>query len=210
MSPNERVDVGDLPARIRSRAGGRDRFLVGLVGPPGCGKSTVAAAMSVELGAPIAPMDGYHLPNEVLDERGHRDVKGAPHTFDVDAFVAMLHTLRDGNDVWLPDFDRTVDEPRPDRIYIPAGAPIVIIEGNYLLLSERPWDEVADLLDVVGYIDVDPHVRIQRLIDRHVEFGKTPDEARLFVHASDERNAALIEAARHRADIDIVLTSPWC
>ena len=176
-------------------------MLVGLVGPPGAGKSTVAAQLSAGLGAPIAPMDGYHLSNAVLDDRGLRGVKGAPDTFDVDAFVSMLRSLRGGSDVWLPDFDRTVDEPRPDQILIPADAPIVIVEGNYLLV----WEAVADLLDLVAYIDVDPAVRVQRLIDRHVEFGKSREDAAAFVNESDERNTVVIESQRHRADLSIVV-----
>lgn len=200
----ERVDAADLAPWVRQRAGASRRFLMGLAGPPGCGKSTVAAQLSAELDAPVAPMDGYHLPNTVLDERGWREVKGAPHTFDVDAFVSMLQSLRSGADVWLPDFDRTIDDPRPERHHIAGAAPIVIVEGNYLLLADPPWHRVADLLDAVGYIDVDDDVRVRRLIDRHIEFGKSPDDARAFVHESDERNAALVVAARARADVAVV------
>jgi len=197
----ERVGVDDFEARIRAAARGNSRLLVGLVGPPGAGKSTVAAQVSAGLGASIAPMDGYHLSNAVLDDRGLRGVKGAPDTFDVDAFVSMLRSLRGGSDVWLPDFDRTVDEPRPGQILIPADAPIVIVEGNYLLV----WEAVADLLDLVAYIDVDPAVRVQRLIDRHVEFGKSREDAAAFVNESDERNTVVIESQRHRADLSIVV-----
>lgn len=191
------IGASELATWIRARGESTVRLLVGLVGPPGCGKSTLSAALSEELDAPVAPMDGYHLPNSVLDERGLRDVKGAPHTFDVEAFVAMLRALRDGQDAWLPDFDRSVDEPRANRLHIPGSAPVVLVEGNYLLV----WPQVPELLDAVAYIDVGSDVRVQRLIDRHVEFGKTPEAAHRFVHESDERNAAIVESGRHRADL---------
>ena len=132
-------------------------------------------------------------------------MKGAPHTFDVDAFVSMLRTLRDGADASLPGFDRTIDDPRPGRHHIAGDAPIVIVEGNYLLLAEPPWGAVAGLLDAVGFVDVDNAVRVQRLIDRHVEFGKSPAAARAFVYESDEHNAALVIAARGHADLDIAV-----
>lgn len=194
------VDVANLAAWVRGRAADRQRFIVGIAGPPGSGKSTIAARLSAELAAPIAPMDGYHLPNAVLDERGLRSVKGSPDTFDVDAFTSMLRAMREPRSVALPDFDRDVDEPRPGRIRVPADAPIVIVEGNYLLV----WPEVADLIDAIGHVVVSRELRVSRLIARHVEFGKSPADAHDFVHGSDERNAALIDAARHRADYEIV------
>lgn len=203
MSSTDRLATADLAAWIRSRRSSVTRFVFGLAGPPGCGKSTVAASLALELDAPIAPMDGYHLPNAVLDGRGLRSKKGAPDTFDVEAFVAMLDALRRPGDVWLPDFDRTVDEPRPGRVHIPADAPIVIVEGNYLLLPQAPWNMVAERLDAIGYIDIDQDTRVRRLIDRHVEFGRSPADAAAFVQGSDEHNAALVLATRDRADVVI-------
>ncbi len=195
-----KVEAANLARWVTAQAAGRQRWVVGLAGPPGSGKSTLAARLSAELDAPIAPMDGYHLPNSVLDQRGVRSVKGSPNTFDVDAFTSMLAALRMPNDVVLPDFDRDIDEPRPDRIRVPGDAPIVIVEGNYLLV----WPEVADLIDMIGYVVVPRGLRVQRLIARHVEFGKSPSAAREFVHDSDERNAELIEAARSLADFEVL------
>jgi pantothenate kinase len=147
-------------------------------------------------------MDGFHLPNEVLDDWGLRNVKGAPETFAAERFVAAVRQLAAANaDVVLPDFDREVDEPRPDRIVVHASDPIVIVEGNYLLLDSAPWVELRDLFDAVAHLDVDPVERIDRLVRRHVRFGRSHAEASAFVHASDELNAVRVEAVRHRAHL---------
>lgn len=200
--PAPRVSVPSLIDWIRRDAEGRDRYLFGIVGPPGSGKSTIASTIARELGAPIAPMDGFHLPNRILDERGLRGVKGAPETFAAHEFADAVGRLRAGTeDVRIPDFDRTVDEPRPDRILLRSSDRIIIVEGNYLLLDRDPWSRLHDDLDAVGYVDIDPEVRIARLIARHIRFGKSPEAATTFVHESDERNTEVIEATRHRADL---------
>lgn len=176
--------------------------MIGLAGPPGSGKSTISARLAEELDAAIVPMDGFHLPNEVLENRGLRAIKGAPQTFDAEGFVDAVREIRSGDaDVSLPDFDRVGDEPRADRILVPMSSSIVIVEGNYLLLDSSPWFELRQLFDVVAHLDIDPTVRVQRLIARHVRFGKTAAEAADFVHTSDEPNAALVEAASHRAHL---------
>ena len=147
-------------------------------------------------------MDGFHLPNEILDHRGLRNVKGAPETFAAEEFVGAVRRLAAAYaDVALPDFDRAADEPRPDRIVVRANDPIVIVEGNYLLLDSVPWVELRDLFDAVAHIDVDPVERVDRLVRRHVRFGKPQDEASAFVHASDEPNAVRVESVCRRAHL---------
>ncbi|MGB3737529.1 MAG: nucleoside/nucleotide kinase family protein [Ilumatobacter sp.] len=196
------LNANGLAAWIGDQAAGSDRFLVGIAGAPGSGKSTLAAQLAGELDAVLVAMDGFHLSNAELDRRGVRCIKGAPQTFDADGFVAAVRALRRAeSDLSLPDFDRDLDEPRQDRVRVPASARIVIIEGNYLLLGAAPWVELRRLLDAVAHLDIDTAVRVRRLIERHVRFGRTPDEAAAFVHASDEPNAALVEAARHRAHL---------
>jgi pantothenate kinase len=178
------------------------RLLLGITGAPGSGKSTITQRVAKELDATVVPMDGFHLLNAVLDQRGLRSVKGAPETFDAAGFLRAIRDIRSAEkDISLPDFDRCSDEPRPDYVQVPASSPIVIVEGNYLLLELNPWFELRRLFDVIAHLDIDPAVRVQRLIDRHIRFGKTPADAADFVHASDEPNAALIEAARHRAHV---------
>lgn len=193
----------DLADWIRTQADATpDRYLFGLAGAPGSGKSTLSARLADVLDAVVVPMDGFHLRNDVLDSRGIRSVKGAPHTFDSSGFLETVDAIRRGqSDVSLPDFDRDTDEPRPNAITVPATAPIVIVEGNYLLLETDPWGKLRDLFDAIALLDIDSDLRVQRLIDRHVRFGKTPTEAASFVHASDEPNARLVEASRHRAHL---------
>lgn len=202
--PPLHLTVDSLGEWIRRDAAGRARYLFGITGPPGSGKSTIASTLAQELGAPIAPMDGFHLPNRTLDEIGLRGVKGAPETFAAHEFADAVRRLRAATeDVLIPDFDRRVDEPRPDRIRLRSTDSIIIIDGNYLLLDRDPWSMLRGFLDAVAYVDVDPEVRIARLIDRHVQFGKTPEAAAIFVRESDERNTGIIEAARHRSDLFI-------
>lgn len=178
------------------------RRLIGIVGPPGVGKSTLAESLAAtDPAAAVLPMDGFHLPQARLVELGLRERMGAPDTFDVEGLVAVLRELRrDGADggsgpVLAPGFDRVIEEPVPDAITIGRGIRTVYVEGNYLLL----WPEVAELLDESWYLHLDDEVRRARLVARHVSFGKTPADARAWVDAVDEPNALVIAASAARA-----------
>ncbi len=204
MSETETVLEGDVASWIRDRAAPVDRYLFGIAGPPGSGKSTLATRLGAELDAPVVPMDGFHLRNSELGRRGRLGVKGAPETFAAADFVALVRSLREPHrSVSCPVFDRTIDEPIPDRIRVCADDVVVIVEGNYLLLDRSPWEPLVSLLDATAYLDVPAEVRLQRLVDRHVAFGKSRQEATAFVHRSDTANAALVEASRSRADLVI-------
>ena len=175
--------------------------IIGVVGAPGAGKSTIGSQLvSLLPDAVLLPMDGFHLPQARLVELGRRDRMGAPDTFDVDAFAATLARIRDfrndGQPVLAPGFDREIEEPVPGAIAITPSFRNIVVEGNYLL----HWPEVAALLDVTFWVDVDHDVRVERLIARHVRFGKTPDAARAWSLGPDEANALLVEAGAGRAD----------
>ena len=196
------VHAGDLAGWIVERSSGAPRYLFGIAGPPGSGKSTLAAALADELAAPVVPVDGFHLSNVVLADLGLLGVKGAAETFDADAFVGLVRRLRTAADaVDCPAFDRTIDEPTADQVRVEPDDAVVIVEGNYLLLDESPWSELVDLFDAVAYLDVADDVRVGRLVDRHVEFGRTRPEALDFARRSDEANARRIAPSRSRADV---------
>jgi pantothenate kinase len=200
---------GDLAAWIRRQAAGADRYLFGIAGPPGSGKSTLAALLGDELGAPVVPMDGFHLSNEVLRARGQLGMKGAPDTFAATDFVDLVRALRAPTRVVAcPAFDRTIDEPVDDRIRVVPDDVVVIVEGNYLLLDRPPWSSLSSLFDAIAYLDVPADVRVRRLVGRHVEFGRSPEDAEAFVRASDAVNAALVEASRGRSDLVIPYDAP--
>ena len=198
----------DRARGLLSSNGGR--VLLGLTGPPGAGKSTLAGRLAAALGpqAVTVPMDGFHLAGAELARLGREDRKGAPDTFDAHGYVALLRRLRaSGPDVvYAPAFDRSLEEPVAGSIAVEEDVPLVVTEGNYLLLHEQPWDEVRGLLDEVWFVDVDPALRVERLVERHVRHGRSPEAAREWVLRSDESNAALVDATRVRADLVVSLS----
>src|SRR3954471_5764225 len=188
-----------LFARARELAASGERRILGIAGPPGGGKSTVARAVVAELGsaARLVPMDGFHLAQAELVRLGRRDRMGAPDTFDGGGFAALLKRLRgDEPVVYAPEFRREIEEPIAGAIAVPRTARLVVTEGNYLLL----WPEIKPLLDECWYVETDEELRVQRLIQRHIQFGKTPEYARAWVMRSDERNAELVARTAERAD----------
>lgn len=181
------------------------RHLLGIVGAPGAGKSTLARALVDALApdAVLVPLDGFHLANAELDRLGRRERKGAPDTFDPAGYVALLRRLRHQAErvVYAPEFRRDLEEPVAGAIAVAPTIPLVITEGNYLLGNDGEWAPVRGLLDEVWYVDTDEELRLTRLIARHRAFGKDPAAARSWALGSDQRNAAVVAATRPRADL---------
>lgn len=212
----------EVASKIQEIVRDGERTIVAIVGPPGAGKSTIADALA-ELMAPAAvvlPMDGFHLPKSRLHELGRLDRMGAPDTFDVDGFLAVLAQLKpafgnSGNRVLAPGFNREIEEPVPGAIDISPEFSIVIVEGNYLLLGDGDgdgagddaggWGEASAAFDVSFFVEVTHDVRIERLVARHVRFGKTEADARAWALGPDEANARAIQATAARATYTIAL-----
>lgn len=200
-----------------------ERRLLGLAGAPGAGKSTVAAHLVAALAsragtgagrgaetgaAALVPMDGFHLANSVLRALGRADRKGAPDTFDDAGYAALLRRLRDADPsetVYAPEYRREVEESISSAVAVPADLPLVVTEGNYLLLEQGAWPRARAQLDQVWFVDLDERVRIDRLVRRHEAFGKLPEAARAWAFGSDQRNADLVAATRDRADLVVRL-----
>ena len=205
MNPPELPPVPpDALARVQALLAGHGRRLLGLVGAPGAGKSTLAAALhqAFPLVSQVVPMDGFHLANVELQRLGRAGRKGAPDTFDAAGYASLLRRLaRQPADeiVYAPEFRREIEEPVAGAIAVLPQTRLVITEGNYLLLDEGPWAGVAGLLDEVWYVDVDDALRTQRLLQRHQQFGRSAQQAADWVAATDEPNARLIAASRPRA-----------
>ena len=187
-----------------------DRYLIGIVGKPGAGKSTLSAYLLEQLHSSevtVVPMDGFHLSNAVLQALGRADRKGAPDTFDVAGFASLLQRIRNEKsvDVYYPVFDRSIEESIAAQGVVTKETKVVIVEGNYLLHDSGGWEVITELLDELWFIDVDDEQRLERLIARHIAYGKSPADAESWSRGSDEANARTIATGRSRAHAVIAL-----
>ncbi len=209
--PEQLADQKAALARIQEHLEkSSERVLIGIIGKPGAGKSTLSkflmAKLSKEL-VTVVPMDGYHLSNKVLKDLKRSDRKGAPDTFDVAGFVSLVKRIRSEQtqNIYYPIFDRAIEESIAAQGVVTSATKVVIIEGNYLLHDEGGWEVVNDLLDESWMVDVDDDKRISRLISRHIAYGKDPEAAKAWAKGTDEVNAKLIERGRARADFVVVI-----
>jgi len=184
------------------------RFVLGITGSPGAGKSTLAAFLAETCEAVVVPMDGFHLADVELVRRGLLDRKGAPETFDGWGYAALLARVHRRSDhvVMAPMFERDLEQPIPGAIAVPPSAGLVVTEGNYLLLEAAPWPLVRSRLDAVWHVVTDDALRLPRLLARHVASGKSPEAAADWVARVDQPNGVLIEAASRGADLVLDLT----
>lgn len=211
--PSEPAQVTSLATELLARA--EPRFLLGICGAPGAGKSTLAAQLVAELNrrrdhaAVVLPMDGFHLAASVIaaDDRGGR--RGAPDTFDPVGFAALLIRVRRGEaTVFAPEYRREIEDPVAGAIEIPPSCQVVVVEGNYLLHPDPAWRAAREQLDEVWFLEAPSETqRIESLIQRHERHGKPPATARQHVQQVDQANAVLIES--HKAAADRFLRGVW-
>lgn len=199
-----------LVERAEALLHGRARVVLGITGAPGAGKTRLAldliAALRARHGDDVAahlPMDGFHLADAQLRRLGRLDRKGAPDTFDVDGYAATLARARRATrDVYVPGFERNLEQPIAAALVVPAASAYVVSEGNYLLTDG--WEDCRGHCDEVWFVAVDDGLRRRRLEARHTRFGKAPAAARAWVQSVDQPNADLVLRTAGRADLVVV------
>lgn len=200
------IDLEALAEEVAAR-GSDGRHITAVAGPPGSGKSTIADRLASMLNArepgsaAVFPMDGYHFDDAILIARGWRPRKGAPHTFDVGGFAAMLARLRLNveEEIAVPVFDRSIEIARNAARFIPRTVRHLIVEGNYLLLDQAPWNGLE--FDTTVFLDV-PFAELER---RLLQRWRGLDGAELTVKMTenDLPNARLV--VENSRDADFVL-----
>jgi len=206
--------IADLLARDAiALASDSARAILGIAGSPGAGKSTLVEELldrirAIKGGDWVAhiPMDGFHLADAQLDRIGARARKGAPETFDAAGYAHLLERVRREMDapVYVPGFDRTLEQPLAAALVVLPSARLVVTEGNYLLLDDPQWERARRAMDAVWFVASEDTTRVERLVARHIEFGKSPQQARAWVATTDQPNSELVAATAGRADRVIV------
>ncbi len=196
----------ELAVEIKARASQRPgRFMVAVAGPPGAGKSTVAADLvrMIGPGARVVPMDGFHYDDAVLRARGLQSRKGAPETFDVMGFRHLVTRLQTEPEVAIPIFDRGMELSRGAADIVGPDDRIVVFEGNYLLLDTEPWAPLAAQFDLTVFLAVTEEELVQRLTARWLHYGKTPQAASHWIASNDLPNIRIVQARSRPADITL-------
>ncbi len=222
------TDLGDLADKACAAVASSSRVIVGITGAPGSGKSTLVRALLRELecrprpsaaGAVAGtegdnepwvvqvPMDGFHLADASLERLGLLECKGAPETFDGHGYAALLGRIADPAQrdvtIYAPTFERDIEQPIAGAIAVPPSVTLVITEGNYLLLPDSPWPLARQHLAQVWHCATDDARRKEQLIRRHIEHGKSMEQAREWALGPDEANAVKVIEASVRADVVI-------
>ncbi|MCB1451036.1 MAG: nucleoside triphosphate hydrolase [Nitratireductor sp.] len=197
-----------LAETLKAKAGGKARFLVAIAGAPGSGKSTLSDALVAALNSSgletsaLVPMDGYHYDNSVIEPLGLLPRKGSPETFNTAGLFSDLRRISSGEaDVAVPVFDRSIDLARANARIVARTTPIILVEGNYLLLDAPDWRDIAALFDLSIFLDVDESELERRLVQRWLDYGFDDEAARAKAFGNDIPNARLVQHNSRKADI---------
>jgi pantothenate kinase len=202
---SKEITKEEAKAIVVKSASASTRTIIGVVGKPGGGKSTLSKYLLKEMDpslVSVVPMDGFHLSNKVLKELGRQNRKGAQDTFDVKGFTTLIERIKKDSayPIYYPIFDRSIEESIAAQGVVYPSTRVVIVEGNYLMHDRDGWQEISSLLDQSWYAFLDEDLRISRLISRHIAFGKDPESAKVWAKGSDQVNAELIETGVGRCD----------
>jgi len=202
---SKEISNEEAKAIVVERAAESQRTIIGIIGKPGGGKSTLSKYLLKGIDptlVSVVPMDGFHLSNKVLKELGRSDRKGAQDTFDVKGFTTLIERIKmdSAYPIYYPIFDRSIEESIASQGVVYPSTRVVIVEGNYLMHDKDGWQEISPLLDQSWYAFLDEDLRISRLISRHIAFGKDPESAKAWAKGSDQVNAELIELGVGRCD----------
>jgi pantothenate kinase len=202
---SKEISNEEAKAIVVECASASTRTIIGIIGKPGGGKSTLSKYLLKGMDptlVSVVPMDGFHLSNKVLKELGRSDRKGAQDTFDVKGFTTLIQRIKmdSAEPIYYPIFDRSIEESIAAQGVVYPSTRVVIVEGKYLMHDKDGWQEIAPLLDQSWYAFLEEDIRISRLISRHIAFGKDPDSAKAWAKGSDQVNAELIETGVGRCD----------
>lgn len=194
------VELTQIADLLEARMAGGERVIVAIAGAPGSGKSTLADKLVGKLNgrqaglAAVLPMDGFHYDDLYLVPAGLRPRKGAPHTFDVGGLFHTLKRLRarDEAEVFVPVFDRKIEIARAGARVIPASVGVIVVEGNWLLLDQAPWDRLRSLFDASVMVEVSDQALRARLRGRWERLGLSEAEIVAKLEENDLPNGRLV------------------